>query len=194
MTDDETSTVACWRPDPEEPGVLRWWDGQGWTENRTPAPAEDTKNGSPKRRRLWWALGAGGVVVVGLAAALVLPNLVRTFTGSTRGANAYLDAVRDGRTGDAYRLLCSDVRETLDVEAFGALLKEDRAVAGELVSFNAYKSEVTTGNKGASVWIRVETSTGSGELRARMAQEDGKWLWCGTETPPEDTTFRVPLP
>ena len=29
---------AAWYPDPDVPGMLRWWDGVRWTENRTPIP------------------------------------------------------------------------------------------------------------------------------------------------------------
>ncbi|MCV7421472.1 DUF2510 domain-containing protein [Mycobacterium yunnanensis] len=31
-------TPANWYPDPEDPNVLRYWDGWAWTEHRAPAP------------------------------------------------------------------------------------------------------------------------------------------------------------
>jgi hypothetical protein len=35
----ETTTPAGWYPDPEVPGGQRYWDGNGWTENRAPGVA-----------------------------------------------------------------------------------------------------------------------------------------------------------
>lgn len=34
-----TPAPANWYPDPDGSGGLRWWDGDGWTWNRTPPPA-----------------------------------------------------------------------------------------------------------------------------------------------------------
>lgn len=30
---------ANWYPDPSQPGTLRYWDGQAWTEHTAPDPA-----------------------------------------------------------------------------------------------------------------------------------------------------------
>ncbi|MGH3645119.1 MAG: DUF4352 domain-containing protein [Mycobacterium sp.] len=40
-------TPADWYPDPEDPTGLRYWDGAGWTEHRTPAVAPPTPFESP---------------------------------------------------------------------------------------------------------------------------------------------------
>jgi hypothetical protein len=32
-----TNTPAGWHPDPEDPSQLRYWDGDAWTEHRSPA-------------------------------------------------------------------------------------------------------------------------------------------------------------
>jgi hypothetical protein len=41
------TTPADWYPDPEDPTGLRYWDGTGWTEHRTPAVAPPTPFESP---------------------------------------------------------------------------------------------------------------------------------------------------
>lgn len=36
-----------WSQDPTSPGVLRWWDGQRWTQQSTPGPAAAAQSGYP---------------------------------------------------------------------------------------------------------------------------------------------------
>lgn len=75
---------AAWHPDPYDPSLDRYWDGQQWTNQTRPkdsdvptrafAPVEPTSTPSPaggKKRRKWpWMLGAGLVGFVALGATL----------------------------------------------------------------------------------------------------------------------------
>lgn len=38
MGDSTPQTPAGWYPDPQDPSQLRYWDGQAWTEHRSPLP------------------------------------------------------------------------------------------------------------------------------------------------------------
>lgn len=73
-----------WYPDPGgQPGLLRYWDGQGWTAATRPAPAPIAEPSAPRdpapRRRspLGWILGAAALVLV-VVVTLVVTLSVRT--------------------------------------------------------------------------------------------------------------------
>jgi len=68
---------AGWHDDPEQPGHLRYWDGDRWTEHRSPAagPAAQPSMATATPRRgsttvLWIGLGAAGFVILLLVAVL----------------------------------------------------------------------------------------------------------------------------
>ena len=59
-----TNAPAGWHPDPESPGILRYWDGQAWTNHRAPAP---TAAAPPPQR------DQSGLVTLGFAMAIFFP-------------------------------------------------------------------------------------------------------------------------
>lgn len=75
---------AGWHPDPYDPSIDRYWDGQQWTNQTRPKGSGDPtqvfgavgQGGNPpagggQKRRKWpWALGAGLVGLVALGAAV----------------------------------------------------------------------------------------------------------------------------
>src|ERR1700682_3871867 len=96
-----------WYPDPSDRGMVRWWDGRTWTASTS---AQTCPVPPVKRRRVWpWLVGGCALVLV-VQAAVVVPRIVSTFTGSVGGANAYMRDLRDDRNQDAYKRLCAELR------------------------------------------------------------------------------------
>lgn len=48
--------LGGWYPDPDgTPGLVRWWDGNGWTEHTAPAGSAQTRRPpEPEQPRRWW--------------------------------------------------------------------------------------------------------------------------------------------
>src|SRR4051812_30362069 len=60
------SSPAGWYRDPEHADALRWWDGSGWTDHRTPLPrrpAGDSCSGKSWSRRRWVLTGVALAVL-----------------------------------------------------------------------------------------------------------------------------------
>ena len=77
--------VPGWHPDPEDPSLLRHWDGRRWGADRKPrpswAPAPPSRSSGrtgkgddgpppPRPRRRWWLLALGAAVAAVLVVAL----------------------------------------------------------------------------------------------------------------------------
>ncbi len=75
---------AGWHPDPVDPAIDRYWDGNGWTEQTRPKgsdtptqvfgavnPGDSPSTGNGKKRRKWpWVVGAGFVGLLALGAVV----------------------------------------------------------------------------------------------------------------------------
>jgi hypothetical protein len=47
MTAPQGPNPPAWHPDPERPGMLRWWDGERWTDHRQPVTPTAQITGGP---------------------------------------------------------------------------------------------------------------------------------------------------
>jgi hypothetical protein len=74
MTDSAPAPVpAGWYPDPDSPGIVRWWDGEAWTERRAPAaPPAAPRQPSDEVASGVFAGSVNFVIFVVLVLAIVL--------------------------------------------------------------------------------------------------------------------------
>jgi hypothetical protein len=78
---ERPAVAAGWYADPEQPSLLRWWDGTTWTEHRAAreagpeAQSRDGKAAAPGRSPRRWVAAAIGVLAV-LAVLSVGGNLL----------------------------------------------------------------------------------------------------------------------
>jgi hypothetical protein len=184
-------TPGGWQPDPNDPAVDRWWNGQAWTEHTRRRPDEGV--GSPRRRRSSRRLLFAGIALVALLALLLVPKLVRSFTGSIHGANAYMGDVKAGRTLRAYRRLCTELTAQNSYEAYRDRLRAEESQGGALQSFNAHSTNSEVGSNVAYVLIDVRTTHGRGAIEARMVHEGQQWLWCGSRPAPKSVGINIRL-
>ncbi|HET7490077.1 MAG TPA: DUF2510 domain-containing protein [Acidimicrobiales bacterium] len=188
------SMPAGWYPNPDGSPGMRWWNGTEWTAQVT-GPQAYPGVGAPQqqRRRKWpliLAVVVGSVVLIGgCTAVFVVPKVVDAVAGPIRGADNYLRARRDSRLDQAYALLCSTLRSQLTIEQYQARISSEEANAGHLVSFGTRGIHSQPGGAYATVDVEVETERSSSRIQARMAKEDGKWLWCGSRPLGSGTSF-----
>ncbi len=69
LVTDEPQPPAGWRPDPEDPGSWRYWDGRAWTDDRAPMTAPKGEGGASSMAAISgpWAAALAflGLLVVG---------------------------------------------------------------------------------------------------------------------------------
>ncbi len=131
--------------------------------------------------RRWIAVAAliGGVAL--LVAVVVVPKLVRGVTAPVGAANTFLGLMRDGRTGEAYGLLCAEAQQTMTPGQFAAQVAAQAEREGQLQSFDVYGSFVEFNSGTRVVDYRGQASkAGSFDGEARLLREDGPWRWCGS--------------
>jgi hypothetical protein len=80
MTNDQATKAPGWYRDPEDPALIRYWDGGHWTDDRRPRPPwaaamtaeEELAHRAAMRRRRWYFRGVGSVVLVALVVLTLL--------------------------------------------------------------------------------------------------------------------------
>ncbi|MFC8731463.1 DUF2510 domain-containing protein [Luteimicrobium sp. NPDC057192] len=130
-----TIPAPGWYPDPYRAGMLRWFDGHGWTEHVAPLPGGPQAVGDPyqaapvapstavpARKRLPDHVRA--LIVLGALAAVVLVGAVGAFvsrqlgeawdravvSAQQQGASDGAGAPGAGTPADDWRVTCDDVR------------------------------------------------------------------------------------
>lgn len=99
-----------WYTDPDDPGLIRYWNGAVWTEERRPrpswAPPLDPEEAARheeaiRQRRKWWARGVGSLLVGALLVATLF---------AVRGDVPAIPArtVEDTAFTDAANALCAE--------------------------------------------------------------------------------------
>lgn len=90
---NDVSALEGWYPDPRDPALLRWWDGQAWSDDVLPHPGEPsdaTKRGRAKAV----VLAAGGVLATLVTAATIVIPIISD-TAERRTSVQTLDTVDD---------------------------------------------------------------------------------------------------
>lgn len=89
---DETARQSSgWFPNPEQPGSLRYWDGERWTNHlapAAPAPAKDTST---------WTIARG--VALGLLAVIALLVVISRVAASDDGLECAQENVERAQQG-----------------------------------------------------------------------------------------------
>jgi hypothetical protein len=107
-----TEMAPGWHPDPDGSDLLRWWDGESWTDDTQPAPAPPRRSAAARSqstdptgpaarepqfpdlptsktpRRILWGVIAVGILMLALAGTL-------TFVGTNSGSKSTADSGDD---------------------------------------------------------------------------------------------------
>jgi hypothetical protein len=89
-----TVAPADWYPDPERPGVLRYWDGTAWTHHQAPGQLPPAMPLQPKIRP--------GLVAVWITAALSL----FTFYIRSVGSDGHVTTISIPMIGIIFMIVC----------------------------------------------------------------------------------------
>ncbi|HEX2039219.1 MAG TPA: DUF2510 domain-containing protein [Acidimicrobiales bacterium] len=122
-----------WYSDPDDPGLIRYWNGVGWTDERRPrpswAPPLDPEEAARheeavRRRRKWWARGVGSLLVGVLLVATLF---------AVRGDVPAVPArtVEDRAFTDAANALCAEAMPAIRRQPPQPGDRGDRPSAGE---------------------------------------------------------------
>jgi hypothetical protein len=104
-----------WFPDPQNPALLRWWDGSVWTEHTAQSPIEGASNGQQVQRSQEASPGAVQLPQPRHVAAVHSPH---SGTAADEVAGQAKIATAEARLQELQQQLES-VEEALEIQSFG---------------------------------------------------------------------------
>ncbi len=134
---------ANWYPDPSAPGVLRYWDGQAWTEHTAPDPAAAATDPAPTSQE-----GATPDAATGPAPQ---PHALPT---SLANSTLFADNMEAPTTGRMTRQNPAVIKATLSDQPL-------LVTRGAMIAFQGDISFAYQGSGGVGKWMKA-AATGEG--------------------------------
>jgi hypothetical protein len=137
----------------------------------------------PRRRWRWMLpllVGAGVVVVI-----IAIAARARSQDPSPKRAVAsYLDAVRHGKTKEAYAELCDGFRRAVSYTTFAQRSAAERVAGGGVIDTHIARIEARPSGEQVATYI-VRREAADTVFDAAIVREHGEWRLCGFR--PRDT-------
>jgi len=136
-----------------------------------------------------------GLIVMGTAAALIVPKALKNVLGPRTGAIFYLTTLRRGDTQGGYDFLCAQTRAEVSYEQYASDIAAEQEATGRITAFSVTKSTVEFGKNDGTAEFTVHTDRGrTFHGLATMHKEGLLWHWCGSGPAPKQIGVNFHFP